>query len=300
MSDYATFLSRRQAASPTAGFMVGERELNGSLFPFQQACVARALRLGVSAMLFLGFLAGLNNLTQQRNDLTIQRASIFLSHLNQLLVKLRGDADGDFLIAIHMRSCVMPPVYRYLAAMSKRWYNSGIMMAIRRHIMATKQTFACLECGKVFQRYASLMSNPDRPFCSLACVGAAKRRGSILYCAMCDEPFYRHFAEQDIGVKMNQFCSRPCYMEWRDVNRKPSTYIKQGSRHVHRIIAEQYLGRPLTADEVIHHIDEDKHNNDPSNLAVLPNQTYHNKVHAGKVSNADVRRLSLTAISQAH
>jgi hypothetical protein len=152
--------------------------------------------------------------------------------------------------------------------------------------MVIKQTFTCLECGSVFQRYACRMSNPERPYCSRACVGAAKRRGSTLYCALCDTPFYRHFAEQDIGTKMRQFCSRPCYMEWRALYRKATTYPKLGARHVHRIVAEQHLGRPLTEDEVVHHIDGDKHNNDPSNLAVLPNQSYHNQVHAGKAPYA--------------
>jgi len=162
-----------------------------------------------------------------------------------------------------------------------------------------KQTYICAECGKPFQRYVSLMSNPDHPYCSRACVGAAKRSGSVLYCAMCDTPFYRHLAEQDIGKKVRQFCSRSCYMEWRALYRKATTYPKQGARHVHRIVAEQHLGRPLTEDEVVHHIDLDKHNFDPSNLAVLPDQAYHAKVHRGKVSDAEVRRFSLTAIGQA-
>lgn len=166
--------------------------------------------------------------------------------------------------------------------------------------MASKQTFACLECGKPFQRYVSLMSNPDRPYCSRACVGAAKRHGSTVYCAMCDTPFYRHFAEQDIGAKLRQFCSRSCHMEWRAINRKASTYPKKGAQHIHRRIAEQYLGRSLQPSEVVHHIDLDKHNYDPSNLAVLPNQAYHARVHRGKISDAEVRRFSLTAISQAH
>lgn len=164
---------------------------------------------------------------------------------------------------------------------------------------ASKQTFTCVECGKVFRRYASLMHNTERPYCSRACVGASKRHGSILYCHMCDTPFYRHLAEQDVGTKQRQFCSRPCYMGWRAVNRKASTYPKQGAQHIHRQLAEQYLGRALHPGEVVHHIDFDKHNYAPSNLAVLPSQTYHNKVHAGKVSDADVQRLSLTAISQA-
>ena len=37
----------------------------------------------------------------------------------------------------------------------------------------------------------------------------------------------------------------------------------------HRWVAEQKLGRPLSSDEVVHHVDHDKLNNDPDNLVVL-------------------------------
>ena len=45
--------------------------------------------------------------------------------------------------------------------------------------------------------------------------------------------------------------------------------------------------------EVVHHMDENKHNNHPSNLAVLPSQAFHAKVHFGEVSHAELRRLCL-------
>jgi hypothetical protein len=40
-------------------------------------------------------------------------------------------------------------------------------------------------------------------------------------------------------------------------------------RHEHRVVAEQKLGRKLITGEIVHHIDGDKLNNDPSNLEVL-------------------------------
>jgi hypothetical protein len=49
----------------------------------------------------------------------------------------------------------------------------------------------------------------------------------------------------------------------------PTTYRKLNGRHAHRVIAEQMLGRPLKSWEVVHHIDENRHNNDPSNLQVM-------------------------------
>lgn len=43
----------------------------------------------------------------------------------------------------------------------------------------------------------------------------------------------------------------------------------RGYAYEHRVVAEQKLGRCLRDDEEVHHIDEDKQNNDPSNLEVV-------------------------------
>lgn len=63
----------------------------------------------------------------------------------------------------------------------------------------------------------------------------------------------------------------------------PAGYINQGHRYVrvngvtralHRVIAEQSLGRPLQPDEIVHHVDGDPLNNEPSNLAIVSRQEH--------------------------
>lgn len=130
-------------------------------------------------------------------------------------------------------------------------------------------------------------------FCSKECLGASKRNGSLVNCANCGEDFYRRFGEQDLLVRINQFCSRPCFDRFRALERSANVYVKVAGRHEHRWVAEMWLGRALLPDEVVHHVDEDKHNNDPANLCVFPDQSHHARWHKGSMSDDELRRFSL-------
>ena len=63
-----------------------------------------------------------------------------------------------------------------------------------------------------------------------------------------------------------------------------TSYTKVGNRHEHRAVAERYLNRLLRRGEVVHHIDHNRRNNDPHNLAVAPSRAIHVKLDKGVLS----------------
>jgi hypothetical protein len=49
----------------------------------------------------------------------------------------------------------------------------------------------------------------------------------------------------------------------------------RGYAYEHRLVAERAIGRPLLDGELVHHKDENKQNNDPSNLEVVQGNAEH-------------------------
>lgn len=48
---------------------------------------------------------------------------------------------------------------------------------------------------------------------------------------------------------------------------------------MHRVVMENHLGRLLEKNEIVHHLDEDKHNNAIENLQVMDRKE-HNRMHS--------------------
>ena len=63
------------------------------------------------------------------------------------------------------------------------------------------------------------------------------------------------------------------------VSKKPNGYLEvtrgpDKGRGLHRVIAERIIGRPLSENEVVHHVDGDPSNNAPSNLKVMTHREH--------------------------
>lgn len=135
-----------------------------------------------------------------------------------------------------------------------------------------KQEVRCEACGEIFYRYPSQIS--EHNFCSRACSKIFTKNHMSDYNKR-ENPMNTPEGwseEQKEAVRRREQKNKgPC---------APNTYSKDHGEHEHRKVARQILGRELYFGEVVHHVDGNKHNNNPSNLMVFSSQAEHRKWHA--------------------
>ena len=149
----------------------------------------------------------------------------------------------------------------------------------------------CLECGNKHLKLECQLTRGRGKFCSKLCANKYRQIGTTIKCLFCDTEFYRCISEQKRNIL--QFCSNECYFNNRILNAKKTTYLKEGQTHRHILVAEKALNRKLIKGEIVHHIDEDKKNNNIENLAILPSQSIHAKVHFGNYNFDKYRLINL-------
>lgn len=79
--------------------------------------------------------------------------------------------------------------------------------------------------------------------------------------------------------------SRRAKMNTGDVLRgkgSGKSYTKRNGKHEHRVVMENFLGRALRPDEIVHHVDRNIHNNDIINLELMT-RSDHIKEHMQEI-----------------
>lgn len=98
-------------------------------------------------------------------------------------------------------------------------------------------------------------------------------------CKYCNIKIVKKSNESYKTFGKRKFCNRVCYDKSR--TRKAENSYKSNE---HRRIMEAYVGRKLSFNELVHHKDEDKRNNELSNLEIMTRQQ-HNDYHLRKYPN---------------
>lgn len=156
----------------------------------------------------------------------------------------------------------------------------------------------CEQCGGSFDAWPSKVAVGRARFCSRACADAAKCNHTVLVCELCGKPVAQ--TPSQLARGWGRYCSTTCYHEaqrayrsehfhnGKPVLRMASGYIRvwepnhptahAGYVYEHRLVMERVIGRYLTSEEHVHHVNRKKDDNRPENLVVMSHRE-HRKLH---------------------
>ena len=135
----------------------------------------------------------------------------------------------------------------------------------------------CDNCGKEFVYRGRHGTRNKHFFCCYNCYIEFKTKKVEVSCDLCGEPFLKK--RSDIRRSNYNFCCEECYRNYMSLSRQSKTGPKYYGKPIYRLMIEHELGRELTSEEQVHHVDGNHKNNAMSNLIVV-SRSEHQKIHA--------------------
>lgn len=144
----------------------------------------------------------------------------------------------------------------------------------------------CAYCGRETEKHPCEIKK--RNYCSTKCFDNFRKSNPDIcspktfrvVCETCGKEFKR----EKWAIRGHVYCSSSCFgksiLTDGYINDSGYKIIRVNGRRMreHRYFMERKIGRPLLENEMIHHIDHDKTNNDLSNLMIVTRQE-HGKIH---------------------
>lgn len=136
----------------------------------------------------------------------------------------------------------------------------------------------CSFCSKEFLKKPSQIVRCERNFCSRLCQQKSSRSGEWMKCFLCEKDVYkqRQFLSKSKSQKF--FCGRKCALVFLNSDNfgKNSNNWKHGRysyRNIMKRKGDKYICKLCGKDDkrvlAVHHIDKNRFNNRPKNLAWL-------------------------------
>lgn len=136
----------------------------------------------------------------------------------------------------------------------------------------------CQICNKKFYVKPSHQRLGWGKYCSIKCRNKSQLKGKLISCLICGKKVYKSPAKMRHSKSGNYFCSKSCQTQWRNsyfIEEKHPNWLG-GSESYREIMKRRNVKQICTLckfeDEralVVHHLDHNRDNNNPSNLVWL-------------------------------